>query len=123
MSSTTHTFDSDVIDAPDLHIATGSGRVTFDARGHGIWEWQTQPGVFSRDISSEQLRQLDNGLRLVDATPRRNFEGLWIHDTDRVLAAEIPLRFEAPAKIVSKTSEHAKRGAFESFMRRLRLPL
>jgi hypothetical protein len=49
-----------------------SGRTTFDNSGRGIWEWQTATGVFERNITDEQLSDLENSqLMLLDAaTPR-----------------------------------------------------
>jgi hypothetical protein len=72
-----------VIEAPDLlEPVTRSGRVAWDERGRGIWEWQTKPGVYSRDVNIHELNMLANELRLVETPERRarNFEGLWIHD-------------------------------------------
>lgn len=115
----------DVIEAPDLVTQGASGRATWDERGNGVWEWQTQPGVFTREISSQQMTQLEaNQLQLVDAFPRRNFEGLWIHDTDRTLdATYTPSDF---ARAVQETvrrpaTQIAKRRGFDTFMRRLGL--
>lgn len=50
---------SDVIDAPNLTTTTRSGRAAQDERGNSIWEWQTAPGVFSREISAQQLEALE----------------------------------------------------------------
>ena len=48
--------------------ARKSGRAVFAADGRGIWEWQTSTGVFSRNISDEQLSTLEAPhLELVDA--------------------------------------------------------
>lgn len=45
-----------------------SGRTSFDKSGRGIWEWQTATGVFERDITNQQLADLENSqLRLIDA--------------------------------------------------------
>lgn len=64
------TFDSiDVIDASELldDPKQCSGRAVWDERGNSIWEWQTQPGVYSRDISDHQLLQLEaSHLTLLD---------------------------------------------------------
>lgn len=74
----------DVIEAPDLlKPTTRSGRVSWDERGRGIWEWQTQPGVYSREVSMNELNLLaETELRIIESPVRtqRNFEGLWIHD-------------------------------------------
>ena len=66
----------DVIDAADL-VATESrsGRAVWDDRGNTTWEWQTQPGVFSRDIDTVQLRALDashSHLQIVEHPPLRH---------------------------------------------------
>lgn len=46
----------------------GSGRIAWDERGNGIWEWQTAPGIYSREISAQQLLSLQAvDLELVDA--------------------------------------------------------
>jgi hypothetical protein len=73
------TFDSiDVIDASELldDPEQRSGRAVWDERGNSIWEWQTQPGVYTRDISDHQLQQLEaSHLTLVDngaPSPRAN---------------------------------------------------
>lgn len=64
------TFDSiDMIDASELvdNPEQRSGRAVQDERGNSIWEWQTQPGVYTRDISDHQLQQLEaRHLTLVD---------------------------------------------------------
>lgn len=36
-----------------------SGRVSHDARGNSVWEWQLETGVYSRDISTQRLKKLD----------------------------------------------------------------
>jgi hypothetical protein len=63
-------FDSgDVIDGSELldDPEMRSGRATWDDRGNGIWEWQTQPGVYTRDISDHQLLELEaSDLTLAD---------------------------------------------------------
>jgi hypothetical protein len=54
------TNSADLIEAPDLVTTNArSGRAASDDRGNNIWEWQTQPGVYSRDISSQQLQQFE----------------------------------------------------------------
>ena len=68
--SKTSRLSADVIDAPDLQSPSNpkSGRASWDDRGNSIWEWQTHPGVFTRDISDHQLLQLQaSHLTLVDS--------------------------------------------------------
>lgn len=36
-----------------------SGRVKFDSRGNPIWEWQTAPGVFETDVTTQRLKKLE----------------------------------------------------------------
>ena len=44
-----------------------SGRAVFGADGRSSWEWQTSTGVFTRDITDEQLSALQAPqLQLVD---------------------------------------------------------
>ena len=44
-----------------------SGRVTHDARGNPVWEWQTSTGVFEKDVSTTRLKKLEaHGLSLMD---------------------------------------------------------
>lgn len=62
-----HSSSHDLIDAPDLAADLSSGRATWDERGNSIWEWQTSPGVFTREISTKQLEQLEaSDLHIVD---------------------------------------------------------
>lgn len=42
-------------DGPD---AATSGRAAFDRRGTTVWEWQTAPGVYSRDASTTRVQKL-----------------------------------------------------------------
>ena len=61
-----------MVEAADLRVAeTRSGRAVWDDRGNSTWEWQTQPGVFSREIDTQQLKVLSGEqLRIEDYTPR-----------------------------------------------------
>jgi hypothetical protein len=47
-----------------------SGRVKFDERGNAIWEWAVSTGAFTREVSTERLKKLENpGLSLADDAP------------------------------------------------------
>ncbi len=35
-----------------------SGRVAYDDRGQPVWEWRVDTGVFSRDVDTKQVRQI-----------------------------------------------------------------
>jgi hypothetical protein len=72
--SKTSRLSADVIDAPDLQSPSNpkSGRASWDDRGNSIWEWQTGPGVYTRELTIEQLRQLEaSHLRIVEFPTRR----------------------------------------------------
>jgi hypothetical protein len=85
--STVNMNSSDVIDAAGLVDANPkSGRVVWDERGNSTWEWQTRPGVFTRDIEPEQLLKLEaSHLRLVESPPQNKFEGCWHHHSERAV--------------------------------------
>jgi hypothetical protein len=36
-----------------------SGRISRDARGNAVWEWEMQTGVFGRDVSTQRLKKLE----------------------------------------------------------------
>ena len=49
----------DTVEAPDLgNQDRRSGRAVWDSKGNSTWEWQTQPGVFTRDVDTVQLKAL-----------------------------------------------------------------
>jgi hypothetical protein len=63
MSSSGDTFGED----PTQAVHRASGRAAFGADGRSIWEWQTSTGVFTRDVTDEQLNALQaTHLELVD---------------------------------------------------------
>ncbi len=66
--STVH--NTDLIEAPEFYENTGSGRATWDERGNTVWEWQTAPGIYSREVSAQQLQALQAAeLHLIDQLP------------------------------------------------------
>jgi hypothetical protein len=46
-----------------------SGRVAYDDRGQPVWEWRVDTGVFSRDVDTKRVRQIqeDASVKLQDA--------------------------------------------------------
>ncbi len=55
---------------PNPEADKSSGRVTFDARGNPVWEWQTSTGIFGRDVSTQRLKKLEaKDLAIVDTPP------------------------------------------------------
>jgi hypothetical protein len=54
-----------------------SGRVSHDARGNPVWEWQLETGVYSRDMSTQRLKKLDLGeLSIAETAKHKRPEGL-----------------------------------------------
>lgn len=107
---------SDMIDAPDLTVAACSGRATWDERGNSIWEWQTAPGVFSRDIDSNQLHALEaRELCLMDGT--HSVEPLWSRNARRA-----PRKPATELVMPMRSMRPSKSGAFDMFLKHLGLP-
>jgi len=50
--------DSDFIDTIVIGCDRSSGRVTWDERGNSVWEWQTAPGVYTRDADTQRVKAL-----------------------------------------------------------------
>lgn len=97
----------DLVDAPELVSAPRSGRVAWDERGNSIWEWQTAPGVFSREISSQQLEQLEAS-------------NLHIVDMEHVNAHSMSGRLHTGQR--TKRMHKPDKGIFEKLLLRLGLP-
>jgi hypothetical protein len=53
-----YTLAQDLIDAPEFEYGIQSGRAVADDRGNMIWEWQTAPGVYTREVTPQQLFKL-----------------------------------------------------------------
>ena len=53
---------------------TQSGRVAYDERGQPVWEWRVDTGVFSRDVDTKQVRQIqdDASTKLQDESAPRS---------------------------------------------------
>jgi hypothetical protein len=50
--------DHNVIDAPTTTRDSRSGRATWDSRGNSVWEWQTAPGIYSRNADTQRVKAL-----------------------------------------------------------------
>lgn len=106
-----NTYDS--IEAPAFISDSSSGRAAWDERGNSIWEWQTAPGVYSRDISSQQLQALQAAELAILEAPQGDLGATQYELSARRLSA------------MCKGSAGAKRDKnrlFESFLKRLGLP-
>jgi hypothetical protein len=91
-----------------------SGRAVFDEHGNTSWEWQTATGVFERNISDAQLRDLTPpSLELVEIPQARKYEGLWVHDEHRAV------KQERRSHQRSYQTEIENSGAFRTFWRKL----
>lgn len=54
-----------------------SGRIAYDERGNSVWEWQLETGVYSRDVSTQQLKKLDlDDLSIADTAAHPRPPGL-----------------------------------------------
>jgi hypothetical protein len=114
-------FNRDVIEAPDFSSNTQSGRVAFDERGNSIWEWQTAPGVFSRDISLQQLHALEaNDLQVLD-----DHHVVSLHASNRMSWSRrlLPRKVTKDMELVMpQRHRHEESGFFEAFKKRVGLP-
>jgi hypothetical protein len=58
-------------------VGTRSGRPTFDSKGNAVWEWKTEDGEFSQDVSTQRLKKLSHAeLSLEDTGALRMLEGI-----------------------------------------------
>ena len=61
--------------------AKSSGRPTFDSRGNAVWEWKTEEGQFSFDVSTQRLKKLEAPELSLDETVRiKKLGGLGLQD-------------------------------------------
>jgi hypothetical protein len=113
----------DLIEAPEFKHHLLSGRAGWDARGNSVWEWQTAPGVYSREISSQQLQALQaTELRVIDSTPghisvytawRRTYADVFARPPNQSNELVMPARPKVNG---------VKARAFDRFLKRLGLP-
>jgi len=109
-------YNRDTIEAPDFTLTTQSGRVAFDDRGNSIWEWQTAPGIFSREISPQQLKALEaSNLEVLEEASLDMTQTAWGRQPAQRKLAEHETELVLPAR-----SNKVAQG-FESFVRRFGL--
>jgi hypothetical protein len=76
-----------------------SGRVAYDERGQPVWEWRVDTGVFSRDVDTKQMRQIQEevSVKLQDTpVPSRRSVGFDPYST--AVGKEPPPPKEEPLK-------------------------
>jgi hypothetical protein len=79
-----------------------SGRAVIED-GRSIWEWQTQTGVFERDVDTQQLRALeDANLSLVadDATVRSG--SYYVHESAPITQPRARTHVQAKSTVAAK---------------------
>lgn len=79
-----------------------SGRAVFDNDGRSVWEWQTATGVFTRNVTDDQLTMLSTVELEIEETSREAENAKVFTGTRRPL----------PTKIASRRargSAHAKK--------------
>ena len=60
-----------------------SGRASFDCDGRSIWEWQTATGVFTRNVTEDQLAQFAAAEWEIIESPASNTERVAAYDGHR----------------------------------------
>ena len=82
-----------------------SGRVAYDDRGQPVWEWRVDTGVFSRDVDTKRLRQIQEeaSAKLRDAPPPPPPRSVGFNPYDTAVAKEQPVKPEPPKPQPPKT--------------------
>src|SRR5262245_9080606 len=84
-----------------------SGRTVFGDDGRGVWEWQTSTGVFSQDITDEQLGRLEaQNLEVMDSHEAQT-RNEWTQTSDRIRAAARPIVRTPPKRGNPTTASRA----------------
>lgn len=103
-----------------VNVATRkSGRAIFSDDGRSTWEWQTATGVFTTNISDEQLTRLEApDLRLDEAPP---IEDSWTSASGRFSRADIAAIARSQRHLRGRQSsdDSMKRSPFHRLFRRL----
>lgn len=116
-----HSSTHDLIDAPDLVFDVSSGRATWDERGNSIWEWQTAPGVYSREISAQQMQALEAPhLHLIDGNQANAELTIWSRNARSKTATRVSNTTEM---ILPRSNlRTGKSSGFDHFLKKLGLP-
>jgi hypothetical protein len=57
-----------------------SGRASFEDDGRSIWEWQTATGVFTRNVTQDELTRLSTVELKIVEPPSHTVSGTWIYE-------------------------------------------
>lgn len=115
----------DLIDAPELHENTRSGRASWDERGNTVWEWQTAPGIYSKDINTQQLKILQaKELQLLDqpASATSTYSHWKRQYQDRSASMPVTMRGSELVIPIKRKAPVSKNGLFDQFLKHLGLP-
>lgn len=96
-----------------------SGRAVFSDDGRSIWEWQTATGVFTTNISDEQLTRLAAPeLELIETPP---VEDSWTSASGRFTRADIVAiaRSQRHVRETQSSDDSMNHSIFHRFFRRL----
>jgi hypothetical protein len=82
-----------------------SGRVAYDERGQPVWEWRVDTGVFSRDVDTKQVRQIQEeaSAKLQDAPPQPPPRSAGFNPYNTAVAKEQPVKPQPPKPQPPKT--------------------
>jgi hypothetical protein len=93
-----------------------SGRVAYDDRGQPVWEWRVDTGVFSRDVDTKQVRQIqEEALAKLQDAPQPPPRSVGFDPYSTAVAKEQPVKPPQPPKTrrtlddMRKLSEEIKR--------------
>jgi hypothetical protein len=112
--------NTDIVDAPELQKNARSGRPSWDERGNTVWEWQTEPGIYSREVDTQQLKKLQaSELQLLDQNP--GVTSTYSHWKRQYPERAAPTRGTELVMPVTRKVDDNKSGMFESFLKELGL--
>lgn len=69
-----------------------SGRVAFDKDGRSVWEWQTATGVFTRNVTEDQLSMLSTVELEIDEVSREAEKAKVFTGTRRPMPTKVATR-------------------------------